>query len=126
MGTERAVSEPVTVARAAAGSMLARLESAIAEQARIGAALLGELRTMGDPTAAAAQASAATETARADAAAARAAAELTAAHAQLEQARAEAGHAQAEASAAHARAITAETQLTQLTQATRRGRERDR
>lgn len=81
---DRALVETVTVARATAGGLVARLETAVREQRDLQTDLLAALHVMDSPDQAAAQTAAATETARADAATARA--QAVAAQSRTEQA----------------------------------------
>jgi hypothetical protein len=102
---ERAVAEPVTVARATAGDLMNRVELAARDLGDLQDRLVEALRTMDSPEQAAAQAAAATETARAQAATARAVA--AAAQTRAEQADAEREQAIADAQDADAEATTA-------------------
>jgi colicin import membrane protein len=102
---DRAVTEPVTVARATAGDLMTRLETTVREQGDLQASLVAALRTMDSPEQAAAQAAAATESARADAATARA--QAVAAQTRAEQADVQATQALADAEDADADATAA-------------------
>jgi colicin import membrane protein len=102
---DRAVGEPVTVARATAGDLVGRIETVVREFNTLQSGLVAALQVMDSPEQAAAQVAATAETARAEIATARA--EAAAAQRRAEQADATAAQALADAEDADADAATA-------------------